>query len=147
VREGLARLDSFLPLLATCGRPIHCHDAWHLALLHLEQLDVAAAMRVFRTHIWGITPDFVVEQFDAIALLWRIEMAGSPMDAQWASIAEHVAARAGETFMPFMNAHYVYALVRAGHSDALQAALARVRARSGADDEEAKRVWAPVGVP
>ena len=145
VAEGLARLESFLPLLATCGRPIHCHDAWHLALLHLEQLDVAAAMRVFRTHIWGITPDFVVEQLDAIALLWRIEMAAGPMDAQWPSIAEHIAARALETFMPFMNAHYVYALARAGRTDVVEAALAGVRARSAADDEEAKRVWAPVG--
>jgi tetratricopeptide (TPR) repeat protein len=145
VAEGLARLESFLPLLATCGRPIHCHDAWHLALLHLEQLDVAAAMRVFRTHIWGITPDFVVEQLDAIALLWRIEMAAGPMDAQWPSIAEHIATRALETFMPFMNSHYVYALARAGRADAVEAALAGVRARSAADDEEAKRVWAPVG--
>lgn len=145
VAEGLARLESFLPLLATCGRPIHCHDAWHLALLHLEQLDVAAAMRVFRTHIWGITPDFVVEQLDAIALLWRIEMAAGPMDAQWPSIAEHIATRALETFMPFMNAHYVYALARAGRADVVEAALAGVRARSAADDEEAKRVWAPVG--
>lgn len=145
VAEGLARLESFLPLLATCGRPIHCHDAWHLALLHLEQLDVAAAMRVFRTHIWSITPDFVVEQLDAIALLWRIEMAAGPMDAQWPSIAEHIAARALETFMPFMNAHYVYALARAGRADVVEAALAGVRARSAADDEEAKRVWAPVG--
>ena len=145
VAEGLARLESFLPLLATCGRPIHCHDAWHLALLHLEQLDVAAAMRVFRTHIWGITPDFVVEQLDAIALLWRIEMAAGPMDAQWPSIAEHIAPRALETFMPFMNAHYVYALARAGWADAVEAALAGVCARSAADDEEAKRVWAPVG--
>jgi len=145
VTEGLARLESFLPLLATCGRPIHCHDAWHLALLHLEQLDVAAAMRVFRTHIWGITPDFVVEQLDAIALLWRIEMAAGPMDAQWPSIAEHIATRALETFMPFMNAHYVYALARAGRADVVEAALAEVRARSAADDEEAKRVWAPVG--
>jgi tetratricopeptide (TPR) repeat protein len=145
VAEGLAHLESFLPLLATCGRPIHCHDAWHLALLHLEQLDVAAAMRVFRTHIWGITPDFVVEQLDAIALLWRIEMAAGPMDAQWPSIAEHIAPRALETFMPFMNAHYVYALARAGQADAVEAALAGVHARSVADDEEAKRVWAPVG--
>jgi tetratricopeptide (TPR) repeat protein len=145
VAEGLARLQSFLPLLAACGRPIHCHDAWHLALLHLEELDVAAAMRVFRTHIWGITPDFVVEQLDAIALLWRIEMAAGPMDAQWPSIAEHIAPRALETFMPFMNAHYVYALARAGRADVVEAALAGVRARSAADDEEAKRVWAPVG--
>jgi tetratricopeptide (TPR) repeat protein len=145
VREGLARLESFLPLLATCGRPIHSHDAWHLALLHLEQLDVPAAMRVFHAHIWGITPDFVVEQLDAIALLWRIEMSGTPMDAEWRSIADHVAPRAVETLMPFMNAHYVYALARAGRTDVLEAALARVRARSSADDEEATRVWAPVG--
>src|SRR5215467_3907651 len=145
VREGLARLEVFLPLLATCSRPIHCHDAWHLALLHLEELDVAAAMRVFKAHIWGITPDFVVEQLDAIALLWRIEMAAGPTDAQWPAIAEHVAPRAGETFMPFMNAHYAYALARAGRLDAVEAVLTRVRARSAAEDEEAKRVWAPVG--
>src|SRR5262249_47675669 len=47
--------------------------------------------------------------------------------------------------IPFMNAHYVYALARAGRADAVEAALAGVRARSAADDEEAKRVWAPVG--
>src|SRR4029078_7175474 len=97
VPEGLARLEAFLPLLATCGRPIHSHDAWHLALLRLEQLDIAAAMRVFHAHIWGITPDFVVEQLDAIALLWRIEMAGTAMDARWPSVADHVAARETET--------------------------------------------------
>jgi tetratricopeptide (TPR) repeat protein len=145
VREGLAHMQSFLPLLATCGRPIHSHDAWHLALLYLEELDVAAAMRVFHEHIWDITPDFVVEQIDAIALLWRIEMAGTPMDAEWRSIADHVAPRAVETFMPFINAHYVYALARAGRTDALAAALAAVRERSTADDQEGRRVWAPVG--
>jgi tetratricopeptide (TPR) repeat protein len=145
VHDGLARMQAFLPLLATCGRPIHCHDAWHLALLYLEELDITAATRVLHEHIWGITPDFVVEQLDAIALLWRIEMAGTAMDAQWSSIADKIVPRAIETFMPFMNAHYVYALARAGRTDALAAALAAVRTRSGADDEEAKRVWAPVG--
>jgi tetratricopeptide (TPR) repeat protein len=53
VKEGLAHMEAFLPLLATCGRPIHSHDAWHLALLHLEELDVTAAMRVFHAHIWA----------------------------------------------------------------------------------------------
>ena len=147
MQEGRARMEAFLPLLATCGRPIHSHDAWHLALRYLEELDVAATMRVFHAHIWGITPEFVVEQLDAISLLWRIEMVGTPMDAQWPSIAERVTPRAIETFMPFMNAHYVYALARAGRADALNAgALADVRARSQAGDDEAKRVWAPVGL-
>ena len=59
----------------------------------------------------------------------------------------HVAARATETFIPFMNAHYLYALARAGRRDAVEAGLASVRARSAADDEEARRVWAPVGRP
>ena len=147
VKEGLAHMEAFLPLLATCGRPIHSHDAWHLALLHLEELDVTAAMRVFHAHIWGITPDFVVEQLDAIALLWRIEMAGTAMDGQWPSIADHVAGRATETFMPFMNAHYVYALARAGRRAAVEAGLASVRARSMANDEEAQRVWTAAGRP
>jgi len=147
VPEGRARLEAFLPLLATCGRPIHSHDAWHLALLYLEDLDVGATLRIFHGHIWGITPDFVVEQLDAIALLWRIEMAGTSIDAEWPSIADHVAPRAIETFMPFMNAHYVYALARAGRTGALEAALAGVRTRSEADDDEATRVWAPVGRP
>jgi hypothetical protein len=66
-------------------------------------------------------------------------------DGDWPAIAERVAPRAVETVMPFMNAHYAYALARAGRKDALDAALARVRARSEASDEEAKRVWAPVG--
>jgi hypothetical protein len=47
--------------------------------------------------------------------------------------------------MPFMNAHYVYALARAGRAEALAAALTAVRERSRAEDPEAKRVWAPVG--
>ena len=56
--------------------------------------------------------------------------AGPGRVAQWPSIAGHIAARAGETFMPFMNAHYLYALARAGRGDAVEAALARVHARS-----------------
>jgi hypothetical protein len=145
VDEGKAKMEAFLPQLATCGRPIHSHDAWHLALLHLEELDVPRAMEVFRGHIWGITPGMVVEQLDAISLLWRIELAGTPMDAEWASIAEQVEPRATETFMPFMNAHYVYALARAGRAEAVESALASVRARSGEHDAEARRVWAPAG--
>jgi hypothetical protein len=145
VQEGRTRMEAFMPLLATCGRPIHSHDAWHLALLYLEELDLAATMRVFRKHIWGITPDSVAEQLDAIALLWRIEMAGTRMDSEWTSIADHIAPRAAETFMPFMNAHYVYALARAGCDDAVDTALARVRERGLANDDEGRRVWAPVG--
>jgi hypothetical protein len=50
-----------------------------------------------------------------------------------------------ETIMPFMSAHYVYALARAGRHGVLEGALASVRARSEANHEEGRRVWAAVG--
>jgi hypothetical protein len=47
--------------------------------------------------------------------------------------------------MPFMNTHYVYALMRAGRDQAVDTALANIRERSIADDDEGKQVWSPVG--
>ncbi len=145
IDEGRERLENFLPALRTCGRAVHCHDAWHLALLHLEALDFESALRVFREDIWGWTPDAVGEQIDAIALLWRAEMAGEPMDGEWGAIADRVALHAGETFMPFLSAHFACALARAGRGGALDELLDGVAARSEEDDDEAKRVWAPAG--
>jgi hypothetical protein len=55
VPEGRARMEAFMPLLATCGRPINSHDAWPLAIRYLEELDVAATLRVFRDHIYCAT--------------------------------------------------------------------------------------------
>jgi len=37
--EALARLRSFLPAWETSGRVVHCHNAWHLAVAHLDKLD------------------------------------------------------------------------------------------------------------
>src|SRR5262249_53935325 len=70
---------------------------------------------------------------------------GKLMDAEWPAIADRIAPRAMETIMPFMSAHYVYALARAGRHGVLEGALASVRARSEANDEEGRRVWAAVG--
>lgn len=145
VEEGKMRMEGFLPELAGCQRLIHSHDAWHLALLHLEELNADAALEVYHGHIWGFAPDLVGEQIDAIALLWRMELAGFPMDAEWSGIADHVEARVGEAFMPFLSAHHVYALVRAGREESAGKCVETVRERSRNDDEEGRRVWAGAG--
>ena len=145
VDEGRRTLEAFLPVLATCGRPVYCHDAWHLALLYLEELDFERARRVFDQHIWGFQPDTVGEQVDAIALLWRMEMAGYDATDLWPEIAERVIPHAAETFMPFLNAHFAYALARGRSADALDGLLDSVAARANDGDDEALRVWAPVG--
>lgn len=147
IDEGKRRLEAFLPSLRRCGRMIECHDAWHLALLNLEDLDLAAAERILRDEVWRGGSDVVGEQLDAISLGWRIEIAGGSAGDLWPDVAARVTARAAETFMPFNNAHFAYALARAGRTDVLDAMLASVVRRAAASDDEAVRVWRPVGQP
>ena len=148
VPEGRARMEAFLPLLATCGvaQSIRTmRGTWRCSTLRTSTLPArcgsfTTTSGVSRRTSWSSssTPSRCCGASRWPAPRWMRN--GPP-------IADHVAPRAVETFMPFMNAHYVYALARAGRTDALEAALAGVRARSKADDDEATRVWAPVGRP
>ena len=144
--EGVRRLQEFLPLWMGGGRVIHCHNAWHLGVAYLETLALEPAQDMLRHHVWGIAPDFVGEIVDAIALAWRIEMAGGRADALWPTFADHATAHAGECYMPFLNAHFAFALARAGRNGAVANCLARMRERAAADDAEAWRTWRPMGV-
>ena len=145
---ALDRLERFLPVWETSGRTIHDHNAWHLAVAHLDQLGFDRAVAVYDDHIWGSAPDTPGEQIDAISLLWRLEMAGETVaDERWADVADHVEARVDECVFPFLSAHHGYALARAGRADALAALSDTVRRRTERDDAEARRVWQPVGRP
>lgn len=144
--DALARLAGFLPVWQTSSRVVYCHNAWHLAVAHLDRLDHDGADAVFRDHIWGVAPDSPGEQIDAISYLWRAEMAGGTVpDARWADVADHVEGRVHECVFPFLSAHHGYALARAGRADALAALRASVQARTDRGDGEATRVWQPVG--
>jgi hypothetical protein len=138
-------LESFLPIWMSVGRVIHCHNAWHLGVAYVAQLDRARALETFAHHVWGITPELIVEQADAIALLWRIEMAGEPVADYWAALADRAEAHVDERYMPFLDAHFAFALARAGRVSALEQLEARVDERAARNDAEAHRSWAPVG--
>ena len=105
----------------------------------------ASALDVFAHHVWGITPDLVVEQADAIALLWRIEMAGEPVDRHWTALADRAETHVEERYMPFLDAHFAFALARAGRTSALEQLEARVAERASRARRRGTRSWAPVG--
>lgn len=138
--EGERRLRSFLPQAATCSRPIHSHTAWHLALFDVERLNFSDALNIFRAHIWGFVPEMIGEQIDAIALLWRLEMAGADVSSEWPSLADYAEKHTGESYMPFLTAHHAYALARAGRTEACGRLLATVEARP-------EPLWQQLGAP
>lgn len=145
--EAVRVLESYLPLWISGGRFAHCHNAWHLALAHLETLNRERAKALFERHVWGFTPDFVFEQVDAIALLWRLEMAGADVASLWHSVADRVEGHLGTHYMPFLDAHFVYALARAGRAPVVAEWLAQVATRADAPDDEARRSWTGIGRP
>jgi hypothetical protein len=147
IDEGLALLADAAPTWSGHTPLVQAHNWWHVALLHLANEDVGAALRLYRDDIVGKDPGSVCEHVDAISLLWRAELAGRRCDAEWRALAPHLVDRALEQVFPFLNAHYVYALVRAGEHDVVQDALARLRAYAFRQTGRAARVFRDVGLP
>ncbi|MEP7330438.1 MAG: hypothetical protein ABI777_14610 [Betaproteobacteria bacterium] len=140
-------LDGWLTQWPQVARTVHCHNAWHVALMHMDRLESERAFAVYDEHVWGKTPDYVVEQIDAIAFLWRAEMAGVVVDgARWKAIVPHIIPLCMTLFMPFTTAHYAYALARGGDAKSVHELLRVAQRRASDGDPEALRVWHPVGM-
>jgi hypothetical protein len=147
IADGVAVLERFAPSWEAHVRPLQCHNWWHLALFHLASMDREAARADYRARGWGHDAGDPQEHVDAISLLWRLELAGGDAAGEWAAIAPHVAARAGEQVFPFLTAHYAYALARAGESEQARAACAAMLAYGDCQQGRARQAWRVVGVP
>jgi hypothetical protein len=105
-------------------------------------MDVAGALALYRDWIAGRDPASAFEHTDAISLLWRLELCGHSVGREdWAPMLPYARARAADRVMPFMNAHYVYALGRAGEGDAARDALARLAARTSQAADTETQQW------
>ncbi|WP_309399747.1 tetratricopeptide repeat protein [Cerasicoccus maritimus] len=146
VEEGVREMERFAPYWSACDRGIHAHNAWHRSLFYLEKTDWAQTNRVLREDIWELSPELVGEQIDAIALLWRMDMAGQAQDDVWVDVLAKAGPHAGECLIPFLDGQFTYALARCGQTDAADEAVARARERAARKDREAREIWQPVGV-
>lgn len=147
IDDGLALLHGAAPTWATHTPSLRAHNWWHTALLHLANEDVAAALRAYRENVVGVDAASVFEHVDAISLLWRAELAGHRQDDEWRRLAPHLVERALEQCFPFLNAHYAYALTRAGRHDVVQESLARLRDYAFRQTGFSARVFRDVGLP
>src|SRR5262249_41101377 len=68
-------------------------------------------------HVWGVTPERVVEETDTILLLWYLELAGRPLENEWKLVAPYLTHKVLEHVYPFLNAIHIFTLARAGKTD------------------------------
>ena len=131
--EGAASYDylrGWMPDYPRDGQ-LHCHISWHLALCALEAGDAEAAFRIYADSIapdaaWGPPMNVLT---DAVAFLWRAELAGHPRDpARWRVLHDFSRRMFPQPGIAFVDTHAALADAVAGDGAALEARLAGMAA-------------------
>lgn len=133
INDGLRLFDTVAPTWDEHNAVLRTHNIWMNALLHLARLDVPAAMALYHRGLSRVDRSTPRALTDAISILWRVELISSPLETVfWAPLAASAAAHTGESISPFINAHLIYALVRAGRTDEADEALRLMAATADA---------------
>ncbi|MEY2928048.1 MAG: hypothetical protein RL367_2525, partial [Pseudomonadota bacterium] len=155
--EARAFLHSVSHSWDRCSSFMLTHNWWHLALLELELGNIGGALALFDERVWGVRKGHVQDQVNAISLLARLAMHGGRLGWRWDDVASHVEDRVTDRISPFLDLHYLIALINAGRdgaarrlTDALQCdgvagALAKgILFHANQDYAQAAAVLAPV---
>ncbi|WP_045107479.1 tetratricopeptide repeat protein [Legionella hackeliae] len=122
IEGGIKRLQVLQKSWAHILPLLKGHNTWHLALFQLANRDEDETMKLF-PNIFGSLPEILLEQLDAISLLWRMEMAGFPQDQPLNTVFAHLGQHPFEYYIGFNNAHFIYCLARAKDVSCVEQAL------------------------
>jgi hypothetical protein len=114
------------------GNGFSGHHWWHLALFHLESLDLAGALALYDAHLSSDQVTITLQRSDGAALLWRLHLLGADVGARWDDVAS------GWDFSPELIGHSAFndvhaLLVRLGQGRMAEAAGLIDAAQSHAD--------------
>ncbi len=101
------------------------HLWWHTALLHLYQQDFERVLDIY-DHELRRSQDHAdrYEEFDASALLWRLELANVDVGQRWVELADKWAPAAKDTLYAFNNVHAMMAFAADSREAEMQQLLA-----------------------
>ncbi|MEZ5343580.1 MAG: hypothetical protein R2706_19740, partial [Acidimicrobiales bacterium] len=114
--DGLAWFANRDQVLAASGSFAR-HLWWHHAIIHLRTGDVEQILAMYDAYVDPIDATDGLSLTNAIDLLARLEFHDVNVGDRWAALAAGASYRIGFHDQPFNDAHYCYALARAGASD------------------------------
>ncbi|SCG69278.1 hypothetical protein [Micromonospora halophytica] len=99
------------------GEPMRIHMWWHFAVALLDEGELDEALRCFQLEVRRKSSAGALEDLDAVALLWRLEMLGGQDFSQmlvphWAALAEDWSAYAGDPGYIFNDLHAAMAFAK-----------------------------------
>ena len=63
------------------------HHWWHLALFHIEAMDLDGALALYDQHLSSAHAELTLQRLDGAALLWRLHLLGADVGSRWDDIA------------------------------------------------------------
>ncbi len=101
------------------------HLWWHTALLHLDLQDFDRVLEIYDTNLRTSQEHADrYEEYDAAALLWRLNLADVDVGVRWVELADKWEPAAADTLYAFNNVHAMMTFVADGRDDAAQLLLA-----------------------
>ncbi|MFC3908812.1 tetratricopeptide repeat protein [Legionella dresdenensis] len=122
IEEGIRCLRTLQPTWDAIHSLMRGHNHWHLALFYLALRDEHTILDLFSA-ISGTLPELPVEQVDAIALLWRMDMAGLPQNELLNKIAAKLGDNPLQLVTGFNTTHFVYCLARTSTAEPVLKAI------------------------
>ena len=146
IDEGARFLEDMADTWTGLNSFMFTHIGWHLALFYLSQGRDQQVLELYDRHCWGIAKHYSQDQIGAVSLLARAEIAGIDVGTRWQDLADHLAARAQDTVLPFLTLQYLYGLARAGRPEA-ETLLESVRRHAETAPPFTREAWRDVALP
>ncbi|KTC80491.1 tetratricopeptide repeat protein [Legionella cherrii] len=125
IAKGIVALERFRGSWDEISSLLRGHNSWHLALFYIALRQADKVMDLYPL-IFGLSPEIITEQIDAISLLWRLDMAGLPHLDRFNVLASYLNENPLMHYSGFNTVHYIYCLSRLGQEDAVQKSLASI---------------------
>lgn len=146
--EGLDTMLGFSDCWAEKNSFMRSHNWWHAALFAIDADRPEEALRLYDEQVWGVWKEYSQDQVNAVALLARLEFTGLDVGNRWQDVADYIEKRGPEHVEPFLDAHYLLALSRAGRDAAAKELLRSLRNYVASQPEQlTAHIWRVVGLP
>jgi tetratricopeptide (TPR) repeat protein len=145
-REGMRWLQEHETGWGAPDNLFAIHNAWHLALFHLELGEHAEALRIYDARIRAGASTVALDLLDATALLWRLRLRGAEVGTRWREVADCWAAADAAGWYAFNDMHAMMSFVadqRTANADALLATLERSAREAGPNAMMTREVGLP----
>lgn len=147
LQEGHAFLAEMSPTWTGLNSFMVTHNWWHQALFALDLDRPQEVLEIYDSHVWGEVKEYSQDQVNAVSLLARAELAGVDVGDRWQDVADHLAHRAHDHVLPFLDLQYLYGLARAGRAEAARGWMESIESHAAKLRGGDATVWRRVAVP